>query len=52
MAHTSDGSLASNIKEREKMPLENAVYYFYGGGWRVTRDGRQYAHDSKIARVR
>jgi RHS repeat-associated protein len=29
--HTSDAGSASNIKEREKMPLENAVYYLYAG---------------------
>jgi len=31
--HVNDGTgnLVSNIKEREKMPLENAVYYFYPG---------------------
>ena len=27
--HTGDGGSTSNIKEREKQPLENATYYFY-----------------------
>jgi RHS repeat-associated protein len=48
--HTSDSSSASNIKEREKMPLENAVYYFYSGQ-QDTRFVGDNGFPTKIARV-
>ena len=48
--HTSDGGSTSNIKEREKKPLENAIYYFYpdqGDTRFVGSSGRP----TKVARV-
>jgi RHS repeat-associated protein len=48
--HTSDGGSASNIKEREKMPLENAVYYLYPGQG-DTRFVGSNGFPAKIARV-
>ncbi|HYR21483.1 MAG TPA: RHS repeat-associated core domain-containing protein [Chthoniobacterales bacterium] len=48
--HTSDGGSAANIKEREKMPLENAVYYLYAGQT-DTRFVGTNGFPTKIARV-
>jgi len=48
--HTSDGGSASNIKEREKMPLENALYYLYAGQ-SDTRFVGTNGFPTKVARV-
>ena len=49
-----DNDTVSNIKEREKMPLENAVYYFYPGqptGYNGTAFVGNSGFPSNVARV-
>lgn len=49
--HGSDGGASSsNIREREKMPMENAVYYFYAGQTNTAFVGTD-GFPTKIARI-